>query len=103
MYRVLTRSCFSGPLICIPRSCFQFVHGQREGAGRWTAKAGLVYVGEWRAGQMCGVGQSTQPDGTGELRGNANTRGVGQPTKPDGTGALRGNAGVAVHTTRRNR
>lgn len=44
----------------------QFVHGQREGAGRFTAKSGLVYVGEWRAGRMTGVGQSTDVDGTGK-------------------------------------
>ncbi|CAM9423567.1 unnamed protein product [Ascophyllum nodosum] len=45
----------------------EFVHGQREGVGRWTAKEGtegMVYIGEWKAGRRCGVGQSTAPDGT---------------------------------------
>lgn len=44
---------------------WQFVHGQREGVGRWTAKEGQIYVGEWKAGRKSGVGQLTEPDGTG--------------------------------------
>lgn len=50
----------------LPGNDLKFVDGQREGAGRFTAKTGLVYVGEWRAGRMTGVGQSTDVDETGK-------------------------------------
>lgn len=51
-------------LACSPL-CHKFVHGQREGVGRWVSKAGQEYVGEWKIGKMSGVGQSTEKDGTG--------------------------------------
>lgn len=57
-------------LVRIRCSPAQFAHGQRQGVGRWKSKEGLEYVGEWRAGHMSGVGQSTHTDGTSELSVN---------------------------------